>query len=52
MDFWQNIVFILNFEIVNKGNQNETSRYVIFIDHVIVLYNFKLQSYLSCCFCL
>ena len=26
------MVFILNFYIVNTGNQNETSRYFIFID--------------------
>ena len=32
MDFWQNIVFISNFQTVNKGNQNETSRYFVFIE--------------------
>ena len=29
MNFWKNIVFILNFDIVDKGNQNETFRCLV-----------------------
>ena len=37
MDFWRNNVFNLNFKIVSKGDQNETSHYLIFIETIEIL---------------
>ena len=37
MNIWKNIVFILNFDIVKKGNQNETFRYLV--SHPLTLFS-------------
>ena len=38
MDFWYNVVSILNFKIVNKENQNEIYRYLIFYARINIFF--------------